>query len=408
MLTTALQNRTFAALWSAQVVALLGTGLLTVALGLLAYDLAGGDAGIVLGIALTIKMVAYVAIAPTMTALTSAIPRRTLLISADAVRAGVALCLPFVTEAWHIYPLIFILQAASATFTPAFQAVLPTVLPDEREYTKAVALSRLAYDLEALISPIFAAILLTITGYHNLFIGTAMGFIGSAWLVWRATLPTQDAPPPARFVDRLTRGVLVFWRTPTLRALLALNLTVAAGLGMVLVNTPVIVQHHLGRPELDVAILFAASGFGSMLIALNLDRITQHYTDRHVMLTGAITTPCALLATSWVLHNAAATASWYLLLGLWFVLGAAGSAIMTPAARLIRRHSTDSDQPAVFAAQFSLSHACFMITYPLAGLLGANTRLSIAALGLAVLGVVGAQLAWWAWPAVATKRHSHT
>jgi hypothetical protein len=39
-------------------VALLGTGLLTVGLGLLAYDLAGARAGVVLGTAYTIKMVA--------------------------------------------------------------------------------------------------------------------------------------------------------------------------------------------------------------------------------------------------------------------------------------------------------------------------------------------------------------
>ena len=55
-----LRNPAYAKLFSAQIVALLGTGLLTVALGLLAFDLAGGDAGLVLGIALTIKMLAYV------------------------------------------------------------------------------------------------------------------------------------------------------------------------------------------------------------------------------------------------------------------------------------------------------------------------------------------------------------
>lgn len=55
-----LRNRSYRLLFSAQVLALLGTGLLTVALGLLAIDIAGGAAGVVLGTALTIKMVAYV------------------------------------------------------------------------------------------------------------------------------------------------------------------------------------------------------------------------------------------------------------------------------------------------------------------------------------------------------------
>ena len=46
-----LANRTYRHLLAAQLAALVGTGLTTVALGLLAYDLAGGNAGAVLGTA---------------------------------------------------------------------------------------------------------------------------------------------------------------------------------------------------------------------------------------------------------------------------------------------------------------------------------------------------------------------
>ena len=97
-----LKNPTYAKLFSAQIIALLGTGLLTVALGLLAFDIAGGDAGVILGTALTIKMVAYVAVSPVITALTARLPQKTVLIVADVVRAAVAVGLPFVTEAWQI------------------------------------------------------------------------------------------------------------------------------------------------------------------------------------------------------------------------------------------------------------------------------------------------------------------
>jgi hypothetical protein len=55
-----LKNRTYRHLFLAQVIALVGTGLLTIALGLLAFDLAGENAGAVLGTALAIKMIAYV------------------------------------------------------------------------------------------------------------------------------------------------------------------------------------------------------------------------------------------------------------------------------------------------------------------------------------------------------------
>ena len=52
---TVLRNGTYRALFFAQVIALVGTGLLTVALGLLAFEIAGDAAGSVLGTALTIK-----------------------------------------------------------------------------------------------------------------------------------------------------------------------------------------------------------------------------------------------------------------------------------------------------------------------------------------------------------------
>src|SRR3954471_16153003 len=113
-----LANRTYRHLFLAQVIALVGTGLATVALGLLAYDLAGADAGAILGTALAIKMVAYVGVAPVAAAFAERLPRRAMLVSLDVVRAAVAVLLPFVTQIWQVYVLIFVLQSASAGFTP--------------------------------------------------------------------------------------------------------------------------------------------------------------------------------------------------------------------------------------------------------------------------------------------------
>lgn len=61
-----LRHPVFRRLYTAQVTAWPEPGCLTVALGLLAFDLAGGAAGAVLSTALAIKMVAYVFAAPVM------------------------------------------------------------------------------------------------------------------------------------------------------------------------------------------------------------------------------------------------------------------------------------------------------------------------------------------------------
>ena len=239
-------NRTYRRLFLAQIIALLGTGLLTVALGLLAWDLAGAQAGSVLGTALVIKMVAYIAVAPIASVIAETMPRGLLLITLDIIRAGIALMLPFVDQVWQIYVLIFLLQSSSAAFTPAFQATIPDILPDERDYTRALSLSRLAYDLETLISPIIAAALLSFAGYQLLFAGTGAGFLLSALLITFAALPAiATRGDAANFFDRTTRGIRYYLATPRLRGLLALNLAAASGGAMVIVNTVVLSLIHI-------------------------------------------------------------------------------------------------------------------------------------------------------------------
>ncbi|WP_018952456.1 MFS transporter [Thioalkalivibrio sulfidiphilus] len=388
-------NRTFRHLFAAQVIALLGTGLLTIALALLAWDLAGPDAGQVLGTALAIKMVAYVGLAPVAAAFAQRAPRKAMLVTLDLIRAGVALMLPFVTEVWQIYVLIFLLQAASAGFTPTFQATIPDVLPDERDYTRALSLSRLAYDLENLVSPMLAAALLMFVTYSVLFTGTVFGFLASAVLVLSVVLPSPHPGRPRGIWDRTTRGLRLYVASPRLRGLLALNLSVAAAGSMVIVNTVVIVQAGFGLASSHVALAMAAFGGGSMIAALTLPRLLDRVADRPVMLAGAALLVVGLGAGSFLAEAGFAT-----LLALCAVLGVGYAVVQTPSGRLLRRSSMPEDRAAVFAAQFALSHLCWLITYPLAGVLGTQIGMAATFGTLALLAGVSVTLAVTLWPSV--------
>jgi MFS family permease len=397
-LFTVLGDRTYRHLFLAQVLALVGTGLATVALGLLAFDLAGEDSAAVLGTALAIKMVAYVVIAPIAGAYANRLPRRVLLVGLDVTRLAVVCALPFVTQVWQVYALVFVLQTCSAAFTPTFQATIPDVLPAESQYTKALSLSRLAYDLETLLSPALAALLLLVVSYDALFYGTALGFLASALFVVSVALP--DAPRPATPMSvrrKLTHGLRIYLATPRLKGLLALNLTAAAGSALVIVNTAAIVRAELERSDRAVALALAAFGAGSMTLAFLLPRLLRRHSDRSVMLSAGLilTAGLAALAALW---PAAPTATrWPLLLAAWFVFGAAYAALVTPGGRLLRRSARDTDRPALFAAQFSLSHLCWLIAYPLVGWLGSRGG-TPAALGmmalLALIGIVAARSLW--------------
>lgn len=386
-----LGNRTYRHLFVAQVVALVGTGLATVALALLAFDLAGDKAGQVLGFALAIKMVAYIVVAPVAAAFADFWPRRSMLVALDLVRALVALSLPFVSAVWQVYVLIFLLQSASAAFTPTFQATIPDILSDDKDYTRALSLSRLAYDLESVVSPMLAAALLTVLSFHSLFAGTVVGFLLSAGLVASVTLPAAKKIDVGSIYERTTRGGRIYLATPRLRGLLVLNVVIAAASAMVIVNTVVLVQVSFGLTQKLTALALAFFGGGSMAVALGLPNLLQRFSDREVMLSGG----AILVVGLWL---GGVVGSFYGLLLLWLLLGAGYSLAQTPTGRLLKRSAHAEDRPALFAAQFALSHACWLFMYPLAGWLGVEFGLAVAFVMLGVVGAVAWLVCWWVWP----------
>ena len=398
-----LGNPTYRRLFVAQATALVGTGLSTVALALLAHDLAGGGAGAVLGTALALKMIAYVGVAPLAGAFAHRLPRKHFLIALDAVRAAAVACLPFITEIWHVYALIVVINASSAGFTPCFQATIPDILPDERQYTRALSLSRLAYDLENLLSPSLAALALVFIAYDALFAANAAAFVVSALIIATLRLPSPRAQERERgFFKNWGFGVHAYLRTPRLRGLLALCLAVSAAGAMVIVNTVVSVREGLGGTESDTALAFAAAGAGSMIVALGLPRLLDRIPDRTLMLLGGVVMGIALLGG---LSGPGLPG----LMGLWLLIGAGSSLVQTPAGRLLRRSAREGDRPALYAAHFALSHACWLLCYPLAGWTGAELGFDAALLVLAALTGVGTVLAAVFWPAddasVLTHRH---
>jgi predicted MFS family arabinose efflux permease len=224
-------------------------------------------------------------------------------------------------------------------------------------------------------------------------VGTVLGFIASALLVVTARLPDRARGEPGHFWTDVTKGIRIYTRTPRLRGLMVMEAAVAAAGAMVYVNTVVLVQARLGLGEEAVALAFAAFGAGSMLAAFLLPRILDRLEDRPVMIGGA-----ALMVAGVALVPMVGSLG--MLIALWAALGFGFSLSQTPIGRIINRSAHDADRGAVFAAQFALSHACWLVTYPLAGWIGAGAGLSVAAITLAVIGAAGLTAVLRLWPAV--------
>jgi len=388
-----LANPAFRKLFSAQLIALVGTALSTMALSLLAIDLVGPkEALIVLGFALAAKMVAYVVFAPIVGGIAHRFPRKSLLITLDIVRAGIVLLMPFVTAVWQIYLLIFLLNLFSAGFKPVFSATIPDILPDEREYTKALAYSRLAYDLESVLSPVVAGIALLYLSYSELFQINSAAFVVSALLILITALPAQEKKERIGGVwAEISFGVISYMKTPRLRALLTLYLAVASASSIVIILTPIYVLDNLGGTETQYTFAIGAAGFGSMIMALSMTAILDRVSDRLVMLSGALFMGAGVLSIT-------TSPSLLAMMPIWLVIGMGLSMVQTPAGRIVNRSASPSDRAAYFSAQFALSHGAWLIMYLVAGQLGARIGIEATAMWMGAGILVFGGFAYLVWP----------
>ncbi|MEI8628765.1 MFS transporter [Vibrio sp. M60_M70] len=257
------KNAAYVRLLLAQVISLIGTGISNVCLALLAYELADNDASSVLSIAFALKMVTYIVIAPIFSTLSRRWPKKQVLMLLDFFRAGLFILLPFVDQVWQVYMLMFAINACSAAFTPLFQATLPQVVPKKTDYVKALSISRVAYDLEQILSPILSALLLTYFSFRYLFWIDAITFVLSAIFICLCFIPSDQSTlkKAGTFSWRgLTSGISIYLFNPSLRALWYAYLAAAAASAMVIVNTVVYVHEILKGGDSETALAMLSVG----------------------------------------------------------------------------------------------------------------------------------------------------
>ena len=195
------RNRSFVILFTAQIISLVGSGATTIGLALFAYRMAGaGAATAVLGNALTLRILAFLLFSQPAGVLADRTNRKAILIVSDLLRAALLLALPFATALWHIYALIFLLNAVTAFFTPTYEASVPAVV-GEAHLVQALSLSRVAVDVEAVAAPAAAAIIVALVGAQWVFWFDAFTYLASASLVTFAAVPG-----PRRVIRRFPDG----------------------------------------------------------------------------------------------------------------------------------------------------------------------------------------------------------
>lgn len=351
------RNIPFVRLYCAQIVSLIGSGLSSVALGLLAHQLVGASASAVLGITLTIRIVMIVLCAPWAGHVADRIGERTTMILCDLTRAGVVIGFFFVKDVWHIYLLAVLLNLGAALFTPVFKAVIPTVTTAE-QYPRALALSSVAYDTANILGPSLAGLTIALVGFRGNFVIDAATFLLSASLIFG--LPRLAAPvtgPKPRI--SLSHGIKAMFQRWQLRESLYLALQTSVAGGFVLVATVDFIKTQLNLSDTHYAWAMAAYGVGSVLGATTYGKSKTGV--RNLLANASAPAMLASLLVAGFLHR------FEPLLVAWAFAGAGQSILGIRGNELLAANSNIAERPHIYAAHFSLSHAGWGLTYPLAG-----------------------------------------
>ena len=387
-----LRHRDFGLLWSGMTISLLGDGIFLVAMAWQAYELWDAPAALsLLGIGMTIPTIAFLLPAGV---LSDRLDRRRLVLCSDVARAVVvgalaALVLAGALAFWHLVVLVALYGVGSAFFTPAFEALVPDIVPPS-ELAAANALDQFVRPMMLrLIGPALGGVLVAALGTGAAFAVDAASFLVAVVAVWfmrpRAHVRSEHIGSSIGAVGeglRFVRRRVWLWGTLGSAALASLLF-----MGPAEVLLPYVVKNELGGSARDLGLVFAAGGIGAIFAALVMGQRGQPRRDVTVMY---VTWTLATLA---VAGYGLATSSWQLAVAclVFNALETVGTIVW---ATIKQRHVPESLLGRVSSLDWLISIGLlplsFALTAPAAALFGTRATLVGAALigGAVTLGAL--------------------
>jgi len=194
--------------------------------------------------------------------------RRTLLIIVQACLVSIGVVLSVVTWSGGMTPVLllaftFLLGAGSAVQGPAYQALIPEIVPREI-IPSAAALSSIGVNVARSIGPALAGLAIASLGIPFVFALNALSF--AVFLVvlitWRGYTPPAHRPEP--FIEATRAGLRYVWNAGVVRRVLvrlALFIIPASALWALL---PLVASSQLGLDSNGYGLLLGALGVGSV------------------------------------------------------------------------------------------------------------------------------------------------
>ncbi|MEM8562027.1 MAG: MFS transporter [Pseudomonadota bacterium] len=307
-------QRAFLLLWSATLISNTGTWMNDVGAGWLMTTLNPSPAVVSLvQAATTLPIFLFALLAGT---LADRLDKRRLLVTINIILCVVAVLMAWLVSQQAMTPVLliaftFLLGTGAAFIAPAWQAVVPELVP-RQQLAPAIALNSMGINVSRAIGPALAGLLITVVGLSSPFFVNAVSYlvIILVLLAWKPAAKKATRLPPEPLIPAMITGLRhVRHNGPFKGALLrALSYFLFASAFWALL--PLIARQLPGDGAGLYGLLLAAVGSGAVAGALLLPKLRPHLNAQHTVALGVVLTAAAMMLLGVTTHpNAALVAS---------------------------------------------------------------------------------------------------
>ena len=265
-------NRGFRFLWLGQVVSQMGDWFDTIAVYTITLRLTGSSRSVAL--IMVARFLPSVVMGPLSGVVADRFSRRSIMITADLLRAVVVLGFLFIRrpdQMWLVYVLTVLQLAFSAFFEPAKTAVIPSIVSD-RELVSANAIASVTWSAMLTLGAAMGGFVAGAFGTNAAFVLDSLTFVASALLIASVRFPKRASRPKAKLTIGKALGI-----TDTLegaryvkhrrRVLAYLMVKPAWGMGGGILTLLAVFGERVfpiaGRTATGIGVLFTARGIGT-------------------------------------------------------------------------------------------------------------------------------------------------
>jgi MFS family permease len=237
-------------------------------------------------------------------ALADIVDRRRLLIFTQTWMLVAAIALGTLTLAgwttpWVLLALTFMLGLGAALNAPAWQAIVPELVP-RAELPVAVSLNSVAFNIARAVGPALGGLLVAAIGSWAVFFLNSLSFVGVIYVLYRWRRDdVESISPTERVLGAMRAGLRYTRHAPELRAVLVRTVVFVSCASALWALLPLLASRELGMGALGYGVLLGGLGAGAIVGAFVMQKARRALSTDALVGCGALLFALATAAVAY-------------------------------------------------------------------------------------------------------------